>query len=640
MTQPDQYFPDTGVNAGTGFASYAAKTQADYQNNISSAWASTTGPFSAVCELLQFLGFFGGMYGLVGSTAGGPAGATGNLLVGSQSFVDSLCQVATNNPGMTGTTPQTLLYGVGQVNNAANANPIASSVIAQGQAAVGPTGNQAVDGINGAQVYGVAGNQLLSGTNNPGTNANDLLTNSSNTLKQNTANHAANTAISSAQTVVLKQQNLLVSQVFAHSYDVTPDPAGHWGYDATDGAAAPGCLTYTGNGVLAENVSSEVAVVAGETIEVACEIKTVGLAYTGTNPVGFGVEKYRRTKSPSGNVTYADVGGYDVTMLATPAADTPWTGYAGTYVVEPGVDQLRFKFKAAANKTGGTVKFDDATLLKLDLISDEAVPGVQINTDNIVTQLYGVAGQGFSHNDAAVALANTAAALASANAEIAALKAEGHTGALAGDDFAWTGYLATNANWIASYSNTGYGQYYANGTDAYFATVQPFSVGGNDCRFMWKGTNPASTTDYQLVQVVLDSAPAGSAMLYVLGRISSGFSNYIKLSIDGAGNYQMIRCVAGAETVMTSGTCTVPGSGSVVSLYCGDKASSTPRMFTVEIGTTVITQFTESGTASMIGVGNRGYGWGGYYYKAALFAIGYPLDVLPPNVNQWLGMDA
>jgi hypothetical protein len=629
-----------------------------------------------------------------GSNTSGVAGQTGNMLSGLQLFTDSLCGFATGS-GTTvsevlaaarnlraqggdlhetleavrklrdtvgyGTTPQSVLAGVEGVTNLVNSNPVAQGAIQTGQQAVGISGNQIVDSINGAQVMTGQGNQLLTGVNDPTVSGNDLLTAAGNTINQNTANLISTQSLTSAQSVSLQNQNLLVSQDFATAYTVAGDT--DWTWDGTDnapGSSAPGCAKVTCNGLQNPLVSSEIPVTVGETIEVSCFVKWSGLTYTGASPIVLAVEKYRLMKAPdgSGQDTYSDVGWYDIYTVPSPGSASSstannWVGIAGTYTVEPGVDQLRFRLCVVQNATAGWVKWDAAEFLKLDLIAAECVPGI---TDNIVTQLYGTQGSGFTENQAAVALFNTAQSLASVTSQVAALQAEGMTGAIAGDDFSWTGEIATNANWAGGYTTNSSVNTYGNPCLPAFTTTScgNYAADQNNadwqqaagfdqyCYFAWQGTDAASTTDYQLIQTVLASAPVANpnnpnigSYLRLYGRIASGWASYVVASIGSDGTYS-IQYYAGGSVLypITSGVCAVPGLASTVSFYLGDKASTTTRHYRIEVGTTVICDVTEAGSGSNLGTTYRGWGWG-----ARNQGDGSLLSGTPPSINQWLAMD-
>lgn len=613
----------------------------------------------------------------------GVAGQTGNIMSGFQIFSDSICGFALGGGTMSeviaawrhireqggdpretyravrrlrdtvgaGTTPQTVLAGVEGVSNVVNTTPLASGAIAKGVAAEGASGNQVIDGINGAQSYAGLGHLLLSGKTKTNASGDDLLTVGGNAINQNTSFHLFHKSASTAQSVTINNQNLLVSQDFSAASTVAPDPSGRWTWDGTDGDPATnvlGCLSVAVNGHQDDYVSGEIPVTAGETIEIAATVKWSGLTYTGASPIILGIQKYRLSRSATGSVVYSDIGGFNCATATTPGASSSgvWVGLAGTYTAEPGVDQIRMRFTVAKTATAGTVKWDNGEFLKLDLIADAAVPGVGTTVDNIVTNLYGSAGDGFTHNDAAVALANTAAALTSVSSQVANLTAEGHSGSIAGDDFNFTGPILSNANWTGFYHNPGFGDYEANNKDAAWvpATTFPTTTDGILAYLQWQGTDPVSTTDYQLVQLVLDGAPGADtahnaySSIWVFGRIATGFASYAQLVIGSDGSYGLWYLpTGGAPTNLTSGTCPVPGSGSTISFYCGDKTSTTLRRYKAEIGNTEIFDFTEAGTGSPVGSSNRGYGWGGAasHWKGALVR-GY---VVPPPINQWLGLD-
>lgn len=462
---------------------------------------------------------------------------------------------------------------------------------------------------------------------------------------------AANSVgIAPATSVAVKETNMLVSNNFT-----TPDSIvaqQNWAWDGTDGNITPGCAAVLCNGMQAELVSNEIPVITGETIEVTCQVKWSGLVYTGSNPIVLGVEKYRKGRDKTtGGVTYMDVGGFDVAAVPSPGPDSDWevVSLAGTYVVQQGVDQLRFRFKAARTITQGIVKWDEANFLKLDLIDDNAVPGVGETVDDIVRRLFGTEGEGFTHNDSAVALGNTAAALLSVNARLSALEAEGSTGTIAGDDFLWTGEVTASANWGGVYSDStlSNGFYAGNGTDAAWngAGFTPAST-NQECRFDWQGSGATSGTDYQLIQLVLSSAPTTSAgyrsWIYLLGRISSGYGSYVRAGFCSDGTYFVDYWNGSAFIgLVTPGTCAVPGSSALLSLYCGDKANTLPRHFKLMINNILIAEFDEIGTGSPLGAGNRKWGWGakaegGLYFALITFL---PTQAIPPTINQWLAYD-
>jgi len=735
-----------------------------------------------ICQ--QLLGgnaFTGGLMAAGDPTANG---ATGSLVTGGQTFIDQLCAMM-GGAGV-GTTPQSITAGAQDVQTAVNNNPMASGTIAM--APGGPSGNTALDAINGAielmntlyaiisacgcagsnaptnvtpsvmidtaqntadavtgspmasgilsmgqtptsgnvaldainglQAFadtlysiiqlcgvcfpGVSGSsamytQQLLGTTpsfsqsvspddiinatqatvdafnaNPyakmvmkmagpgsGNLAIDALTGGNRAAQQLTAGQTHAAALTTAQSVNLLNQNLLVSQQFGDPATVAAQA--NWSYDANKGATALGCAKCVCNGSQDPLISGEVAVVLGETIEVACEVAWTGLTYTGTQPIVLAVEKYRRAKPPTGSgVTYLDVGWYDVAHITSPASSSGvgFVGIAGTYVVESGVDQVRFRLDPAKTITAGTVWFDDAELLKTDLIASECVPGVGLTMDNIVTQLYGTAGEGFTHNQEAVALANTASSITGLAAEIAALRAEGATGAVAGDDFTWTGSLYSNANWHdwgVGAQSAGIG-YIANGSDAIWTPPASNPTTDIYSRFQWVGTDNVSTTDYQTVQVVLQSAPVSGeyrtlnifvwiyheepGYIQLFGRMNSTGNTYCYAQFGSntargstTGTYEVGYVSAGTKHVLTSGTCAIPGTGSTLTFTCGDKATSNIYHFRLEVGTLVIADFNDSSFASPTGVAQRGWGWGGYASSVG------SAQGAPASIHQWLGMD-
>lgn len=450
-----------------------------------------------------------------------------------------------------------------------------------------------------------------------------------------------------ATSVAVDTTNMLVSQNFTNPDTVASFK--HWSWDGDDGNLTLGCARVDCDGTQDDLISNEIPVVAGETIEVVCQTKCEDIVYTGSAPIVLGVQKYRKgLDSATNGVTYLDVGGVDVVALQSPAADVNWGDgdLAGNYVVEAGVDQLRFRF-GAPGVTSGTVKWDEAVFLKLDLIDDAAVPGVGVTVDDIVRQLFGSDGDSFTHNDSAVALGNAADSIKSLNARVSAMEAEFGTGAVAGDEFSWTGEITANSDWSGTYAAESFNGFYtANGGDAVWtpATFSPFDT-TQTALYAWNGVDSVSDTDYQLVQLLLSSASATNhgykSYVYLLGRISTGFGSYVRAAFGSDGTYVVDHWNGSAFTVMDSGTCAVPGGGALLSLYCGDKTATAPRRFKLKVNTSTITEFDEVGTASPLGASNRKWGWGGKAAGGLYFALitFLPAQGKPAKINQWIGYD-
>lgn len=213
------------------------------------------------------------------------------------------------------------------------------------------------------------------------------------TITSGTVN-GSTVGVGPSTSVDVSRANMMVSQDFTNPNTVATQR--HWSWDGTDGDLVLGCARVECDGAQDDLVSNEIGVLTGEKIEVSCEVKWENIVYTGTNPIVLGVEKYRKGKDPATNgVTYLDVGSVDVAAIESPADFGEWGqgALAGFYIVEAGVDQLRFRFHPAQTITAGVVKWDEAVFLKPDLIADSAVPGVGATVDDIVTNLYGTAGE-------------------------------------------------------------------------------------------------------------------------------------------------------------------------------------------------------------------------------------------------------
>lgn len=114
------------------------------------------------------------MQGLCGQTLGGSSftsglvnagdpstGLTGALIGGTQGFADGLCGLMGGPGAANSTTPQSVNTGAQNVSDAINGSPMASGTIAM--APTSPSGNTALDAINGTQEFANSMFGILSG---------------------------------------------------------------------------------------------------------------------------------------------------------------------------------------------------------------------------------------------------------------------------------------------------------------------------------------------------------------------------------------------------------------------------------------------------------------------------------------------
>lgn len=464
-------------------------------------------------------------------------------------------------------------------------------------------------------------------------------------------------AVAPATSVAVADTNLLIVQNFNDANTVAAH--GQWTWSGDDGHITLGCAKWEFNGSGQDDlVSNEVTVVPNEKIQVTVWVKWSDLAYTGSAPIMLGVEKYRKSRdADTGGVTYLDVGGTDVIALTSPAAAGDWKELTGTYTVPAsGVDQVRARLRVKASVTAGVVLWDEIELKKLDLISDAAVPGIGESRDNVVNNLQGQPGTGYTSDDVAKAYQNTASALTSANAKIAVIDATGGSGSVAADDFSWTGEITASANWDGYYTiGSSNGTYRADGTDAVWnpttTYVQPV------CVFSYEGTAATSTTDYQKINMILDSGIGIGdqyyyyASIYLIGRMSSDRNSYVRLQLNGVGGAAVYKVVSGGTPTLIGDVVSTGsvGKGTSIDFYLGNKDTTELGRYKAFINGVQILDVTDSGTTNS-GAGYRRWGWGaradyqptypvpipytigGYYYYGNFF-------VNPPKVNQWIAQD-
>lgn len=467
---------------------------------------------------------------------------------------------------------------------------------------------------------------------------------------------AMTAAVAPATSVNIKDTNLLLVQNFNDASTVAVH--GKWSWNGDEGNITPGCAQYECVGILDDLVSNEVPVVKGEKVQVTVYVKWDALVYTGSNPFMLGIEKYRQSKDAATSATiYVDVGGQDLIGVTSPGTSGGWKKLTAQYTVpSSGVDQIRARLRVKNTATSGYVYWDEIELKKTDLIPDEAVPGVGASVDNVAVNLGGRTGVGFSQADAAQAYKNTSNSLTAMNSQVAQLNAQNGTGAVAGDEFSWTGDLGISANWNAWYTNIGYGNYSANGSDAEWVngTMASYQVALYD----WIGADNESDTDYQNVGVVLSSAigydttASAAAALYLIARRNNDGTHMTYVKIFGNGTWELWKRVAAVDTKLTNGTVgAMPGAGGTVNFYAGNKGTSQANRFRLLINGGLVFDYTDTGDTTSHGVLYRGWGFGGQATQAYVFVptlvifvvlSGYwygPLWVQPPKINQWIGQD-
>jgi hypothetical protein len=114
----------------------------------------------------------------------------------------------------------------------------------------------------------------------------------------------------------------------------------------------------------------------------------------------------------------------------------------------------------------------------------------------------------------------------------------------------------------------------------------------------------------------------------VIGRMSADKANYIRLRVGSNKTWELARFVANVKTVMWSGTTTsVVGSGSTITLFCGDKTAGALRHFKAVVGNITLVDADETGTASLLGAGYRGFGFGGRNEASFLGGYNHPGNV-------------
>lgn len=139
---------------------------------------------------------------------------------------------------------------------------------------------------------------------------------------------------------------------------ISMDGEGIWTWDASDGHTSNGCASTTGNSTLKALLGNQITVAPNQKFTVAAYAKSI--AYTGSGtPIKVTIKTYfydaaTGLTSPVGTATIAQGAG----------PGTTWTLMSGTYTVPSNgtVNRIRERLVVDTTCTGGTIKFDDATV--------------------------------------------------------------------------------------------------------------------------------------------------------------------------------------------------------------------------------------------------------------------------------------
>ena len=597
----------------------------------------TQNPLTSVCSMLMGGSPFLGSIVNLGTGSGG--GIAGSLVGGSQTLADALCGFATGTES-SGATADSLLAGASDVNDSVSANNFAMGILGMGQES-GSSGNLALDGIGGGlsfltSLFGLLGVCGCSGTYDPNTvTPQDVLTGAQD----------VNDAVSG---------NPFAMGILGMGQD--PSGSGNLALDGINGIQSFANSLFSilslcgcGTGCAPDTATPQTVLTGAQDIA-----DTVN-----NTPMATGILALGQQGGSSGNVAIDALGGIQqffgsLCGIATGSTDvsatTPQTvldtaqGYmdAGHGLlggIGSGIDggglfgTASNWFSNLGSIFGGHDLSGDPALFDPTAVRSQATGTV---VDDIVRSLFGWGGSDYSHQESSSALTQQTAAVLATSAQVQAMWAELHppppTGVSVQDLFERNA-SSLGGNWSETDSSDGNWS-----VDGHRAAWSQGFYGNTDSKCVWQGVNPNSITDYQTINVVLNSSPGGMlvgvAYNDVIGRISADKANYIRLRCGSDKSWELARFVGNTKTVMWSGhTGSVVGAGTTITLICGDKTAGALRHFKAVVGNITLVDADEVGTASLLGAGYRGYGFGGH---SEFSIIGYNV---PGNVEMWQAQD-
>jgi hypothetical protein len=455
---------------------------------------------------------------------------------------------------------------------------------------------------------------------------------------------------------------------------ISVDGAGIWEHDAADGHTTNGCVKTTANGTFKALHANAVDVSKGQEIDLSVWTKSVSYIGSGT-PIRMGVRKYlynpvTRTEVEVGTAT---------TIVSRTGANASWTQMTGTYTVpaDGTINRIRMRLVVDTTATGGTVKFDDAAMVKegngpfdgvLDMLGLSALDdliGLDVNDrwSNIITNIMNplsliqdnvirtfvqnilgaivqairripligdeLADQLDDASDAMLGQNESLVGLAAVTGAIQAALSPGNTDA---DEFERSG--SWGASWGVYEDGVG-GDASLDGHNAVWTGDY-----GNDTEMVARRLSKQAAGDNQTAAVVLASSSAaitdGNAAIDLWLRCTN-FTTWAtrtgcRFRFWADKTWQLHWFNSGTGTLLASGSHS-KGMGASTALSFEAGQGLTPRRFVAKINNEPIMDFTEAGTTSQFGAS---YLWRGVGARAEFSLIMFPpLEMNPGKLKQW-----
>lgn len=454
-----------------------------------------------------------------------------------------------------------------------------------------------------------------------------------------------------AASVVDTNPNLILAPTFAASPTIVTELGHGWAWDNSAGHDSIGCAKITVAGVLDELVSNEIRVVEGQKLDLSVWVKwPTSITYTGTNPFGLGVTRYRAQSRSDGLVEELEIGSDDVASIASPASTSDWVQLVKSgYEVPPGCDELRLRLKVAPNLTAGTIFWDDASVTKTQ-------PGsgyIGNLLDTTINGLENVNQPGWDLTDLLISMLNQFRTTVDHAARITLLENLLTTGNKINDEFLRVG-TTLGSNWNQAYIGFGAGTWETDGDNAFW---NKSGVDTLDVRCRYIGTPSETLTDTQKITAILGSKgevgflPSIFGLLFICeshvdlyGRMNTTGTegtDWIRARFSASGDVYIHRSLAGVVTqlahtenwdfLLNPNGSKPAGAGATITLLCGTDSGA--RFFEAHINGEAVCVANDS--TSNVGASYRGYGHGARA-EGSILILG---QAAPSRFNAWAAVD-
>ena len=175
--------------------------------------------------------------------------------------------------------------------------------------------------------------------------------------------------------------NLIATPTFDSAAALIGNP--NWTWDGTDGHTTNGSASAVANGTVQTLTSNVIQVAQGQVMTIGAWVKYIGLTATaGQNAIRVNVAGFLGSTPVTTAIAAS---------IASPTGTTGgWTQVSGSYTIPSGIDNIVVQLQITADATAVTVKYDDASATKTQLMSGNWMSGFSGGGSTVIQDLQGI----------------------------------------------------------------------------------------------------------------------------------------------------------------------------------------------------------------------------------------------------------